>query len=496
MAESCNVKLRFGSPQVVVPTCEKHPEEYQNFFCNDCDEFICTECVKTDHRDHDWNTVRKISIKRKSRLSGKCGEIRDGDLPKIIDQISKVDSLMKQNVADRDGEITRLEAHSKDVIKEFDRVVMDRKKVLESGFERKNRKLREIKSKLKTKEAKLRETVCELEGSSLSDYTLLNVDCRLNKVLSIVSDDNIEDYRYSMHFKSGIMTEKSLESLLGTVKDYDDFSLTKIASFKHEKGNIIALEVDDHGNAVLVASNQTFLDTINTKGKCFCRTEIGCDINDFVVLVNGDIVFSDGSSGAIKKTTDNTVETLVETSPLTPEGICLTNTCDDDILVTMSDPSQDIKDSKGLVKMFSVHGREKMVFEYHENGKRLFTLPFRIVQNKNEDICVLDNLSEEQGVLHTISKGGSSQFIYEGNPGQQHSFCPVDVVCDNFCNLIVMDAKNYAIHLLDSMGNFMKYLRTDPEDRKASLSLALYGDILWTGGHSGHIRVYRYSNHF
>ncbi|XP_061164985.1 uncharacterized protein LOC133173936 [Saccostrea echinata] len=494
MAEYDSVEVRFGSPQVCVTICKKH-SEIQSFFCNDCDEFICTDCAKTDHRSHDWNTVRKASTKRKSRLSGICLEIRDEELPNIAKQIEKIDSMVKQNLADRDGEISKLEAHSRDIVSEFTKCVEESKKVLESGVEKKNKILLEIKSKLKEKETELRDRVDELEGShSLSDYNLLNVNYRLNKVSSIVKDDKIEDQRYSLHFKNGAISRESLKSLLGEVKDYDDFSLTKIASFKHEKGDIIALEVDNYENAVLVASDQTYFDKVTKKGKLRSRNEIGCDINDIAVFPNGDILFSDSGNGAVIRLTNNKLTTIVETSPLTPEGLSLTT--DGDFLVTMADPCGDTcsKDCKGLVKLYSLDGHGKKVYEYQEDGGKLFTLPFRIAENINTDICVLDNLDDEHGVLKVISRTGSFRFIYNGKQG--HLFFPVDIVCDNLCNLIVMDAKNYTIHLLDSGGDFIKYLRTDQEDKKASLSLGLCGDILWTGGHSGHLNVYRYTNKF
>ncbi|XP_062604757.1 uncharacterized protein LOC134266550 [Saccostrea cucullata] len=439
MAEYDSVEFRFGSPQVSVPQCEKH-SEIENLFCNDCDELICTDCAKTEHRNHDWNTVRKASTKKKSRLSGICLEIKDEELPNIAKQIEKIDSMVKQNIADRDGEISKLECHYREILSEFTKCVEESKKVFKNGAEKKNRKLMEIQSKLKEKETELRDRVGELEGScSLSGYNLLNVNCRLNKVSSLVKDEAIEDQRYSLHFKNGTILKEIVTSFLGEVKDFDDFSVTKIASFKHEKGDIIALEVDNYENAILVASDQTHFDKVTKKGKLKSRNEIDCDINDIAVLSNGDILFSDSGNKAVKRLTNNKLATIVETSPLTPEGVCLTT--DGDFLVTMADPCRETctKDCKGLVKLYSLKGHEKKVYEYQENGRKFFTQPFRITENANTDICVLDNLDDEHGVLKVMSRTARFRFIYKGNQG--HLFFPVDVVCDNLCNLIVMDAK-------------------------------------------------------
>lgn len=45
-----------GSPQELIPTCEKHNMNI-DLICEDWDEFICSWCDKTDHKDHDWNTI-------------------------------------------------------------------------------------------------------------------------------------------------------------------------------------------------------------------------------------------------------------------------------------------------------------------------------------------------------------------------------------------------------------------------------------------------------
>lgn len=490
MAES-DVKLRSNCAQVIVPTCEIHYEQCDNFFCNDCDKFICIECAKKDHRDHDWNTVRNISKQRKSDLSRKSQEIREGHLPKLTEHMSKIDSLMEQNIAQRDAELSRLEIHYQNIVTSLTQVVEDRKKELSRGLETKNKTLAEFQRKLKTKANKLQDTLDDLNKSNfLSDYNLLNVDCALNRVLSISDGEDLENLKYSLHFKEGSLTKESIGLLLGTVKDYDDFTLTKIRSFRHEKSDIICLEVDFYSNAVLVNSNQTYWDTVNIKGKLKSRDEFHSHINDFAVLPSGDIIFSDSESHLIQLSGNDVTRTVADTSPLIPEGVCLTS--EGDILATMADPENE--NGTGLVKMFSMQGIVKREFEYDCNGKRLFKLPFRVAQNKNSDICVLDSLDTEHGVLHAISSGGHTLFIYEGTNILQHPLYAADIVCDDICNIILMDAKNHHIHLLDSGGNFLKFLTTDEGDRRHSLSLALSGDILWAGGHNGYLSVYKYTN--
>jgi hypothetical protein len=68
MAES-KPEPRLGTPQKHLPMCDKH-SELIDIFCEDCDKFICTDCVKTDHKDHNWVTIVKAASQRGDNSSG------------------------------------------------------------------------------------------------------------------------------------------------------------------------------------------------------------------------------------------------------------------------------------------------------------------------------------------------------------------------------------------------------------------------------------------
>lgn len=53
------------SAQEHIQMCEKHFLR-KDITCDDCDEFICKLCAKTDHVDHDWTTISTdASIRRR-----------------------------------------------------------------------------------------------------------------------------------------------------------------------------------------------------------------------------------------------------------------------------------------------------------------------------------------------------------------------------------------------------------------------------------------------
>ncbi|XP_062586736.1 uncharacterized protein LOC134248346 [Saccostrea cucullata] len=100
--------------------------------------------------------------------------------------------------------------------------------------------------------------------------------------------------------------------------------------------------------------------------------------------------------------------------------------------------------SRHLVRHITVTGDVIHEYEYQEDGQtRLFTLPYRVTQNKD--------------------------------------FNPTDVVCDSLCNILVTDPPNKQIHLLSPDGEFLKFLLTEREVN-LPVSLSLYKSIYTVGG--------------
>lgn len=60
-------KYPFGSAQIHIPTCWKHDLTI-DMTCDDCDEFICSQCAKSDHKDHYWKTISTAGIQRRKEL--------------------------------------------------------------------------------------------------------------------------------------------------------------------------------------------------------------------------------------------------------------------------------------------------------------------------------------------------------------------------------------------------------------------------------------------
>lgn len=79
-----------------IPIGENHYLKIDIIF-EDCDEFICSQDAKTDHKDSDWNTILTAGSLRSRELKKTLGTVMEGDAKKR-DEGKKVIKLMEKNL--------------------------------------------------------------------------------------------------------------------------------------------------------------------------------------------------------------------------------------------------------------------------------------------------------------------------------------------------------------------------------------------------------------
>lgn len=136
----------------------------------------------------------------------------------------------------------------------------------------------------------------------------------------------------------------------------------------------------------------------------------------------------------------------------------------------------------------------EIIKEYEFKNKsrtRLFTGPFRVTQSRNTDICVINRTSKFTGEVVNLSFSGFLNFVYKGHDPIEN-FNPTDVVCDCFSNIIVCNILSSKIHILSSLGNFMRYLLTN-HDIIHPVAMSLKKSTIWIGNKHGLVKVYKYT---
>jgi hypothetical protein len=150
----------------------------------------------------------------------------------------------------------------------------------------------------------------------------------------------------------------------------------------------------------------------------------------------------------------------------------------------------DEESKTSLMRHMTLTGDVIRDYEYQEDAQtRLFTLPVRVQQNGNSDICVVDWTSDDKGNLVILSSSGRMKSVYHGQDLKE-KFIPCGVACDSLCNILVTDTDNHRVRLLSPDGEFLKFLLTEDEELSPS-SLSVHGSTLWVGCSNGTVKLFQ-----
>ena len=213
----------------------------------------------------------------------------------------------------------------------------------------------------------------------------------------------------------------------------------------------------------LVDKDGTITETIHT--------DFGFD--DMVLSQQGNILLTNTDRKSIMAISpDKTVKTLFPLQS-TPRGMCYLHS--QDIAVTFL--------NKGRVIIYNMSG---MVVK--KLDKELFVRPFRVAQSKvNNDLYISDLGAEK---VLALDKDYRVLYKYSGK-GDRGSFSPRGLCTDNDGHVLITDIGNNRVEILNSGGQFLKYLLTREQRLESpwSIDVDSKGDV-WVGDSNG-VKVFR-----
>uniref|UniRef100_A0A8W8IJJ6 Tripartite motif-containing protein 2 n=1 Tax=Magallana gigas TaxID=29159 RepID=A0A8W8IJJ6_MAGGI len=388
---------------------------------------------------------------------------------------------MEDNQKCCDYEVSMLQKQFDEIVSKLDKIKIHLETELREGSVRKNAKVSETKLDLEKKSKQIKDYVKFLEEkhSTMSDYCLIDNHRDLMTNLKSNKDSDKEKGDFPARYRGGVINEGILESMMGQTLDLDDITVTETDSFQYGDKSIVVLEAIKKDTCFVGGLISGYIEKVDKRNKK--EMIINVNVNDVCVTDNGDVYATDYDSDSIVRLSPSgSVSKVFRTAPLVPRGIGRFK--EGGLLVTLRDnPSEEFQpdsDSRRLVIHVTFTGDLIREYEYHEDGQtRLFILPWRVRQNNNTDICVVNRASMAAGELVILSSSGFLKSIYQGK-NQGFQFNPIDLVCDSHCNLIVSDSINSQVHLVSPEGEFMKYLLTENEITKPC-SMSLYKSTLW-----------------
>ena len=294
-----------------------------------------------------------------------------------------------------------------------------------------------------------------------------------------------------------------LKQILQTSLPADVSRLTKTIGELMDKARVITTIPTDYkkigvacvGNAeAWIRGNDRNVTRIDINGtvKNIVKTTGPFTTDGIALTREGELIFSDNNSNAVKIVRHGRSETLMNT----PQGgiLCrLHCTRSGDILIHMRKVIEMNLIIKYENKIIRYQGQKIKQEIYNDGqGNPIFTDGLRLLfmsENNNGDICVSDT---NANTVVVVEKTGRVQFRYDGRPvRRKESFAPRGLITDALSQIIVADYNNNCLHILDQNGQFLRCVDDCGLEKPHGLSVDSEGR-LWVGCETGKIKVIQY----
>lgn len=243
----------------------------------------------------------------------------------------------------------------------------------------------------------------------------------------------------------------------------------------------------------------TFFQSIITKAQLDIDLEsrqvdeiIGINATDIEILSNGNILCVSGQNYNINMVTECTngrkqISQFSNLEPLIPISIHAEKDGEQLIWVGAKEIGEEYHLTLHSVRQviaLSQSGRAVKIIEKTVNERRLFTVPWRLIRVADY-LCVIDKTTTVSGRVISLKTSGHLMWIY--NPKQSgicsKEFFPTSMrTTASSQNILVMDAANSSLHVLDMHGSLLlqQSMKTIKVQRPFSIDTDETGQ-LWVG---------------
>ncbi|XP_061170954.1 uncharacterized protein LOC133180442 [Saccostrea echinata] len=277
-----------GSPQEHIKTCGFH-DLLIDIICEDCDRFICAKCAKTDHRDHDWNTISSEASEMRRGLVRYLKKLSEEEIPQIDQKIDDISKQITENENICDFQIESLGEHCKEIIANIEETKQNHEQALRDNLTKKNTQMKQLQSKLERNKEQILETVEYITKNNnlMSDYSLIDNHREMARFLRNISTFDIENCEHSLKYRKGEVRQDFLDNMIGKIFDLDNIVLAETHSFKYGDKRIIALKAFSQDHCYIAEIHSDFIGQVNKNGDR--ENKFSISPNDLCVTDTGDV---------------------------------------------------------------------------------------------------------------------------------------------------------------------------------------------------------------
>lgn len=499
------VGFKYRKSDVNLPECASHLHQKCDIYCKNCKIPICSKCVVTpEHKQHEMIDIMDEYVTKREFISRESNLLETFIIRELDNVESTVGLKMSKLSQDYQNLIDSLSCEFENKVLELKSNLEEKKASLQNSHER---DLKELRSQLESisrrnQEAKQVNTKYKSTLSGMDVAAVLSSQLAENQFRDIPALVDICAPKYSPCSDS-----RSVKSILGEL-DFFNRS-TAVEGYK--------ISTEDHSNAKVLLDEPVLLNTFQSDYErvhsifCVGNNEVwvvgsvhgtvtrydihgtkletiqvikGYSPNDIHVDKDGNIIFCDMGERNVAMWSKGKRETIYAWKKWKPTALCVNKL--GHILVCLI--TQDKLNAK-VVRL--VKSRPKQIIQFDNQGRELFFKPQTIVENINENICVL-NMGAKGLVV--LDKFGKFRFSYDGSQAKlPFFFRPTSITSDYLGQLLITDAMNNCIHILDQDGQFLLGCVGRSILNIASDLCLDENDNIWVGElHTGKIKVIKY----
>ncbi|OWF49795.1 uncharacterized protein LOC110451211 [Mizuhopecten yessoensis] len=219
------------------------------------------------------------------------------------------------------------------------------------------------------------------------------------------------------------------------------------------------------------------------------------NVADVSMTKDGHVVFIEEKRACVKRLTSSDTVVVLAEFPKDSKVHCINVSNDNHIIVCHSKVQE---------------GRQRTcITQLDEHGVQLksvvlgmsYRFPYRFCKNTNGDMPFLDleGPGISKGCVRIVNSDLKHVATYAGaiGPIPSDTFEPRGICCDVDSHIIVTDCRNHAVHLLNSMGKYMRLILTHKDGIRHPVSVNLdRNGLLWIGCLYGKVYVRKYKDLF
>nr|XP_022296823.1 uncharacterized RING finger protein ZK945.4-like [Crassostrea virginica] len=495
---------------LIYPKCQAHQNEDCKYQCKDCSISICSDCIASKHhnKEHEFVKLEEVFNTKKAHIQSDTKELENQILPAY----EEIANELEMQIASLDGEYKKLTTEISKQREEIHREV-------DNAINQMEKDIDEIKVKHHSILQKHLDEIKQLQSLMQQTLLVLNEIEESNEVSKTIhfSSKNEEFSKLPPKVIASMpkfipkqIEREELYSLIGKLIPLSTTLEERVSTAK--KPNTSVRELLDQpevlntiktGHKNLRSVTCLNEEQIWTSGetsdiKCFniqgvlkktIQTKSGKFPNDIAIESDGALLYSDWETRTVNKVKNDQTEEIITLQGLKPKNLCVTSS--GDLLVTMY--SDDETQSK--VVRYSGSTLTQNI-QLDDEGQPLYSGKYTmkcISENRNLDICVADYGA---GAVVVVNQAGKLRFRYTGHPSSTKNkpFTPYGITTDSQSRILTSDWNNKCIHILDTDGQFLRYIDNCDLENPLGLCVDSYDSLIVCEYKKGNVKKIKYSN--